>query len=485
MLGCIRVFEPFSGDQALFLVAAEKLHAGGVLYRDFWDIKQPGIFAFFVAGGSLFGFTQIGAHATDVVWQVAFSIAIVFALRDALDDARWAAFGPIAVVGAYFAGSSPWHLLQVEELAGLPLFCTAWCAIAALRNARHRRSLAIASGIAAGIAILLKLLFVGIAVAVTLAALAIYHRRLTARSTVEFVAAWCIGASVPIAAFAAYAIAFGIARDVVQTFFVLPFELVASPAHAPIARLTDSALRFVLYFRGIIFLALVGFFVHDAGTRTWRIVSVVWLVVATITIVVQSDSWWQYQFLLLLPPVGVLATCALAAIARRVWSSGLVGFAWLGLCGVAAYVAVPLPQGAIDDAIRVARERPYASAERLERYRERSSPEYAQARRDAAFLRATNDRSDVYVFGNPLLYVLGDRGQAVAMNGWALQLYTPPMWDRLNAELRSSRPAAVFVLGQYADGMLVRDAPATAALLARDYATAMTTADGTWLRIRE
>ncbi len=480
----MRVFEPFSGDQALFLVAAEKLHAGGILYRDFWDIKQPAIFAFFLAGGSLFGFTQIGSHVADVVWQLAFSVAIVFALRDALDDARWAAFGPIAVVGAYFAGSSPWHLLQVEELVGLPLFCTAWCAIAALGSERHRRSLAVASGIAAGIAILFKLLFVGIAVAITLTALAIYRRRLSARSARAFVAAWCIGACVPIAAFAAYALSFGIARDVVQTFFVLPFELVASPAHAPIARLADSALRFVLYFRGIVFLALVGVFVHDVGTRTWRIVSVVWLVVAAITIVVQSDSWWQYHFLLLLPPLGVLATCALAAVARRIRSSGLAGFAWLGVCGVAAYVAVPLPQGAIDDAIRVARERPYASADRLERYRALSSSEYAQASRDAAFLRATNDRSDVYVFGNPLIYVLGERAQAVAMNGWALQLYTPPMWDRLNAELRSSRPAAVFVLGQYANGMLERDAPATAALLARDYAAATTTADGAWLRSR-
>jgi len=34
-LGSLRIFEPFSGDQALFLVAADRLHAGGVLYRDF------------------------------------------------------------------------------------------------------------------------------------------------------------------------------------------------------------------------------------------------------------------------------------------------------------------------------------------------------------------------------------------------------------------------------------------------------------------
>ena len=42
VIGASRLFDPFSGDQALFLVGAETLHAGGVLYRDYWDIKQPG-----------------------------------------------------------------------------------------------------------------------------------------------------------------------------------------------------------------------------------------------------------------------------------------------------------------------------------------------------------------------------------------------------------------------------------------------------------
>ncbi|MBC5800519.1 MAG: hypothetical protein GIX03_06610 [Candidatus Eremiobacteraeota bacterium] len=47
VIGASRLFDPFSGDQALFFVGAKTLHAGGTLYRDYWDIKQPGIFAFF------------------------------------------------------------------------------------------------------------------------------------------------------------------------------------------------------------------------------------------------------------------------------------------------------------------------------------------------------------------------------------------------------------------------------------------------------
>jgi len=104
------------------------LHAGGVLYRDFWDIKQPGIFAFFLLGGLLFGFNQIGEHAADLIWQLAFAGALVLVLRECFSKQRFvAAFAPIAVVGAYYAGSSSWHLLQVEELVGLPLFAVRTC----------------------------------------------------------------------------------------------------------------------------------------------------------------------------------------------------------------------------------------------------------------------------------------------------------------------------------------------------------------------
>lgn len=486
VLGALRLFDPFSGDQALFLVAAEKLHAGGVLYRDFWDIKQPGIFAFFLGGGLLSGFTQFGLHEVDLIWELVFSIVLVLGLRESFEDRRWAAFAPLAIVGAYFTGSSSWHLLQVEGLVGLPLFCTTWFAIAALKSVRHRRTLAGLSGAAAGVAILFKLLFAGVVVATAFAIGAFAFRQDRRIPVLELAAGWCVGVLIPLAAFGSYVVHFGLLHEVVTTFFVLPLSISASPVHAPTSRLVDSALRFALYFRGIIFLAIIGIvLVRDGCTRLWRLGSVVWLVSAAVTILVQEESWWQYQFLLLLPPMGILATFGTAALAGRVWTTGRRGFAWLALCGVAAYIAVPLPQAGIDTARRIFGERPYASPTALERYRAASSVEYAQAERDAAFLKhANNDARDIYVFGNPLIYVLTGRGQALGINGWALHLYTPKVWERLNVQLLAAAPPYVFVLQGYDKGLIPDRSPRTAALLVTNYAAIQATSDGTWFRHR-
>ncbi len=483
VLGALRLFDPFSGDQALFLVAAEKLHAGGVLYRDFWDIKQPGIFTFFLGGGLLFGFTQLGLHAADLAWGLIFTVALIFALRDSLEDRRWSAFAPLAIVGAYFTGSSPWHLLQVEGLVGLPLFCSAWFAIAAAGR-RQRRSLVVLSGVSAGIVILFKLLLGGVVLAVVIALGAVMFRRNERRTMLEFAGIWIVGVVIPLAGFAAYVAHFGLVREVATTFFVLPLTINASAVHAPLSRLADSSVRFVLYFRGIIFLAVLGIvLVHDQRTRPWRVASLVWLAAGAVAILVQDESWWQYHFLLLLPPLGILATFGIAAVAGRVWTTGRRGLVWLALCGVAAYIAVPLPQGAVDTALRIFRERPFASQATLERYRAASSTEYAAAQRDAAFLThaATRPR-DIYVFGNPLIYVLARRGQAVGMNGWALPLYTPGLWERLNAQLASAAPPYVFVQSGLSKKLVALRSPATAAFLAADYVTVQKIADGTWFR---
>jgi hypothetical protein len=51
VLGGLKVYTPLDGDQALFLYTAQSIDAGGVLYVDVWDLKQPGIFWFYGAAG--------------------------------------------------------------------------------------------------------------------------------------------------------------------------------------------------------------------------------------------------------------------------------------------------------------------------------------------------------------------------------------------------------------------------------------------------
>ena len=60
---------PFDYDQGLFAYGARAIAGGARLYIDFWDIKQPGIYWYFAAAGSLFGFDEIGIHTFELVWM--------------------------------------------------------------------------------------------------------------------------------------------------------------------------------------------------------------------------------------------------------------------------------------------------------------------------------------------------------------------------------------------------------------------------------
>lgn len=50
-LGLANPPQPFAWDQALFAINARVLNDGGALYRDAWDVKQPGIYLFYWLGG--------------------------------------------------------------------------------------------------------------------------------------------------------------------------------------------------------------------------------------------------------------------------------------------------------------------------------------------------------------------------------------------------------------------------------------------------
>src|SRR5436309_13003867 len=100
------------------MLGARTLAAGGVLYRDWWAVKQPGIYAFFVTAGRLFGWNERGVHLLEVLWMTGFAAVLAAMLARRRPGVAWLA--PLLVVGVYWAAVGPWHLTQVEGLVGLP-----------------------------------------------------------------------------------------------------------------------------------------------------------------------------------------------------------------------------------------------------------------------------------------------------------------------------------------------------------------------------
>lgn len=159
LLGALRIYDPMAGDVALFLTGAQTLHDGGVLYLDFWDVKQPGIFYFSLLAGKLFGFTAIGLHAFEVVYWMAVSFALVRLMWGEFEHPAIAAVVPMLMLSVYFSSFPTWYMTQIEILANGPLLLSAACLVHASRSTARAAHWNYAGGILAGITLTLKLTF--------------------------------------------------------------------------------------------------------------------------------------------------------------------------------------------------------------------------------------------------------------------------------------------------------------------------------------
>jgi hypothetical protein len=125
LLAVSRLLYPLEGDGALFLTAARMMDDGGVLYVDFWDVKQPGIYFFYLWAGRLFGFTFEGVHLFQLVYWAAVG-AVMFAFVRSYLVNRWLAIlAPLAVLGTYYAHARMEYHAQVEAIANGPILLTA------------------------------------------------------------------------------------------------------------------------------------------------------------------------------------------------------------------------------------------------------------------------------------------------------------------------------------------------------------------------
>src|SRR5467141_2357293 len=95
LIGLIHIAYPFDGDQALFTEGALKISRGAVLYRDFWDIKQPGIFVFYLLGGLIFGFNELGIHVFELIYLLILGGVLLVTIRGRIENRSLSALIPV------------------------------------------------------------------------------------------------------------------------------------------------------------------------------------------------------------------------------------------------------------------------------------------------------------------------------------------------------------------------------------------------------
>jgi 4-amino-4-deoxy-L-arabinose transferase-like glycosyltransferase len=484
--GLLRLYDPFDGDQALFLLGARALDAGGRLYVEFWDNKQPGIYWFYWLGGRLFGFTEEGVRAFEILWVLGLAAVLMAWLGRALVRPWLAAAAALAACNSYFALAPHWALGQLEMLVGLPAALSAWllCAGMAERQPVLRALPWLAAGACGGIAAVFKVVLAPIFAALAVAA-ALLPSPASAQSprlarVARDVAAYGAGALLPLLAVVAVFAGQEALRPLLETTFLYPLEALGEVPLAPVRRLLESLAWIAAALAPWLPFVVIGARparAAGAGERPAAILALVWLTAGLVVIVVQKFSWWAYHLWLVAVPAAALAAVGLDRLCVRIAS--LPGALRPGVIA-ALIVVTAAATTALPTVRRVSQLAWHARAGALDlaSYRREQSDEYATIA-DSVRLLPPDDRAPIYVFGNPLYCLLSARAPAIAVHGWAWGLMPKRLWRRLPAMLDAARPARIFVA--FADEKLVRfHAPEVLDQIERDYRREREDGLGTW-----
>jgi len=417
-LGLVNLFHPFGEDQALYMTGARAMRDGATLYIDFWNNKQPGIFLFYYAAGRLFGFTEAGLHALELIWLGLLTLVLMVTLRPWLRNRWLSALAPVAIVGAYYANAFEEVLTKPEILIALPTYLSVWLAAKDHNSLRRMAAAFLASGACAAVTVTFKLVLAPLFVVLWLVVSADLLVRRRSTWTEILLHAWVpvsvgvVGVLVLVAG--GFWLA-GALKPMLWTSFVWPLEAIGDVRRASVSRLltaggwlTGSFAPWLLF----VAIALV------AWNRVVTLM-VVWIGAATALILVQSISWWTYHALLLFPPMGILAVLG---IDRTVTffherSDGRP----VTIMMVATVLAVTLATSQLTPLLRKADKllgSLISAKAGIAAYQRDVIPRYQWASRAVRFLRRGGALpGPIYVLGDPLVQYLSRRPQAPAASG--------------------------------------------------------------------
>jgi hypothetical protein len=529
---------PFWGDQALFTVYARQLTQGAVLYRDVFDVKQPGIFLFYVLGGSLFGYTEVGIHSFELIYWLAFSGFVLVALRPYF-PARWAPpLVPVFSVGVYYFYAGLLDLTQIEILIGFPLLAAWWLVDQADPEARSGRNRYAAAGLVAAVIVLLKHLYLLIVLAfLATAALRSLRRGVTIAELLRCLLRFVIALAVPLLVVFAYFAAEGQLPRIWWAYFELgPAQQLMGPK--PIEYLIFGARRFMIGHAPILILAALGCTYglrrRDQPQVALVVAMLLWGAVGAVAFFV-LQGWPEYKWALFTIPLGVLAVVGVEAIvaaaigaSTRTQLAMAVGALALAIASFA--IGAPSPEiqthllfsvvigvGAAVGAELVGARRPRVRrplllvlsaalavsvgvtailpVRKLLSLTQHDFALTADARRDfqqawnVTYRHADDDlarlhRGDVlsgpfYVFGDPVLLLRAKRPQGASILGWGPDFLDQKEWQVLHAELRAALPPYIIV-DEYSASMIRSRYPAMMGLLQTKYRVAFVGDSGTW-----
>jgi len=427
--GLIDLRKPFAGDQALFVTGARAISHGAVLYRDFWDLKQPGIYWFYWLGLKMPGSAEVAVHSLELLYFLAFAAVIIATLRRYFHQPIYAALAAVLTCGLYLLICSPWHLTQVEGLVGFPLFLSAWLSLKPTNSPGFSWARIFIAGIAAGVVVLFKLMLIVLPIGFFI--LLLVRERSRRRSLLACILAGVVCTLGLAVVLLPLLISYQSQGDLLllyNTFIDDPARVTGELPHTSLSVLKGGIAWFAIWTSGLLPLAAIGAFSRRKSLFTWGLIY--WLIAGFALIVLQRKGW-EYHFLMLLCPIAILAASGVEAIFEMAWNS---------LRKPAIWVPTLLPILLLT---------PYLVIGFRKAIRQIHDPRpdfYSTAVTDDAVLSAAGAMpGPIYVLGNPLIYYLSDRPQGAAINGWSPEWLLDDQWRDLSRDLRLKKPVYIFV----------------------------------------
>ena len=454
IVGVIHLPDPFTGDTAMFMAGAKAIENGGVYYIDFWDVKQPGIYLFFWQAGKLFGFNEIGAHLLDLLWMLTLSYLLIKVTEEALENKWLSIFTPITSVGLYYIYAGSWHLTQVEILVSLPLLVTLWLGTKPYQSSRGRAIGYFLAGCAIGVTTIFKTVYFPLGVSLLLLPL---YRDLKAQGSslavvlTNQVVPAVLGIALVFSALIFYLLQNSSFSAFYWATFIYPMEVAREISSYQGRQLLKS----ILWLGGVFATCLPLLVVAAVTARKYprNIIFaqfMVWLFFALALVLIQKYSWWEYQFLLLFVPLGVLTIFGLDRIVKYMRDSGLAEnarYTYVLAVVIVFYLIVgginhPWSDNARQLAISI-----YQGNGWGEKYRKSIDTKYRAYWKNTRFLHSPNAlQGDIFIFGDPMMLMLSGRKQAaIPLNAWGINTTVKSQWDTLPGEFEEAYVPYVFI----------------------------------------
>ena len=469
LIGLVHVPFPFSGDQALFALSAREMANGEVLYRDFWDMKQPATFIFYYLGSLLFGNSEVGIRSFEWLYMMGFACFLVTVLKRRFQHAVPLALLPILTVGLYYSVSPSLLLTQAEAIVGVPNFGLIWCFQKALEARRKWLWLFIA-GILGSIVLCFKLIFLIFLFPIFVVSLFKVARSCPQQqkyptvsvaslpslglTMVQVAVPLLCGLLLPWLVMLGYFYSQESLEIVYKTFLVYPPMVVSGDGpDKDWFRFVKSLGYFLAAFASAVLLgSLQGYRVVRRADDLLTLNLVLWAVGGLLVIWLQSQGWWPYYYLLLFIPFGTLAALflnrrwtALTALWTTPEGTPLALRRSVLVIGSCLLLLVPAMGLGVKSLWLLKSGLALQPEQRLQ-YQMLIQDDYKISLDEIALISKPDSQTgDIFVMGNPLIYYLSGRNQAGPINGWSLEWLMPFQWKELEQQLITYKPVYIFV----------------------------------------